>query len=89
MDSRSITVNWENPLDNGGKAVNAYIVSVVPAPQSGSCAGGECLVRTTTIVLTGLESCVVYEVGVEATNCRGVGTRKYIKGEITTGQFNL
>ena len=82
-DSNSICVKWNSPQNTGGKAIDSYIVSVTPAPQTGSCPDGECLVANTSLVLTGLKPCEAYTVDVKALNCRGIGHT--VSAQVTTG----
>ena len=86
-DSNSIHIEWNAPQNTGGEAIDSYIVSVEPDPQSDSCPGGECLVVNTSLVLTGLKPCEAYMIGVKVLNCRGIGPTVSAQAT-TTGYLN-
>ena len=79
-DSNSIHVKWDAPQNTRR---DWYIVSVEPAPQTGSCPGGECLVANTSFFLTGLEPCQAYMIDVKALNCLDIGPT--VSAQATTG----
>ena len=83
-DSNSIHVKWNAPQNTG---VEAYVVSVEPAPQTGSCPGGECFVANTSLVITGLEPCQAYMVDVQVLTCLDIGPT--VSAQATTGSIYI
>ncbi|MEI7746358.1 MAG: fibronectin type III domain-containing protein, partial [Actinomycetota bacterium] len=82
-NSRSISVSWDAPADNGGSAVTGYLVSASTS-ESQVAAGTPCVGAATlrSCVVTGLTNGASYVISVTVTN--RVGKATYLSTDATT-----